>query len=266
MDGWNTILSYWVSAYFQGLLLLVLGRVISLVLLASRRKRELAISVTNLNFYLDQPKIFHPQPCFYISRTKKISIPWPGASHGQKNQQLYLAWGVTWETWLQSFFGGRYAGWINLYTFPIRKKRGVYWSKNLFGWIFLLLKVSDEVGGFNKLLFRWFEFSAWILILSSLNIGCSIPSWSPAILTVARISKGMGRKEHLFPWFCVSGRKNVVFPQKRSPEVGGDSGSWWKAQPHYLQQMYQCMWEVGMLERGRVSDSFQVAPPRETPT
>ena len=27
MDGWNTILSYWVSAYFQGLLLLVSGRV-----------------------------------------------------------------------------------------------------------------------------------------------------------------------------------------------------------------------------------------------
>ena len=27
MDGWNTILSYWVSAYFQVLLLLVLGRV-----------------------------------------------------------------------------------------------------------------------------------------------------------------------------------------------------------------------------------------------
>ena len=27
MDGWNTILSYWVSAYFQGLLPLVLGRV-----------------------------------------------------------------------------------------------------------------------------------------------------------------------------------------------------------------------------------------------
>ncbi len=27
MDGWNKILSYWVSAYFQGLLLLVLGRV-----------------------------------------------------------------------------------------------------------------------------------------------------------------------------------------------------------------------------------------------
>ncbi len=27
MDGWNTILSYWFSAYFQGLLLLVSGRV-----------------------------------------------------------------------------------------------------------------------------------------------------------------------------------------------------------------------------------------------
>ena len=27
MDGWNTILSYWVSAYFQGRLLLVSGRV-----------------------------------------------------------------------------------------------------------------------------------------------------------------------------------------------------------------------------------------------
>ena len=26
MDGWNTILSYWVEAYFQGLLLLVSGR------------------------------------------------------------------------------------------------------------------------------------------------------------------------------------------------------------------------------------------------
>ena len=28
MDGWNTILSYWVSAYFQGRLLLVSGRVL----------------------------------------------------------------------------------------------------------------------------------------------------------------------------------------------------------------------------------------------
>ncbi len=27
MDGWNTILSYWVSAYFEGRLLLVPGRV-----------------------------------------------------------------------------------------------------------------------------------------------------------------------------------------------------------------------------------------------
>ena len=72
---------------------------------------------------------------------------------------------------------------------------------------FLLLKVSDEVGGFKELLFRWFEFS----------------TWSPAILTVARISKGMGRKEHLFPWFCGSGR--TLFT-KRYPEVGGDSGSW----------------------------------------
>ena len=30
MDGWNTILSYWVSPYFQGRLLLVSGRVIHL--------------------------------------------------------------------------------------------------------------------------------------------------------------------------------------------------------------------------------------------
>ena len=36
-----------------------------------------------------------------------------------------------------------------------------------------------------------------------------------------------------------------------NPQVGGDSGSWWKAQPHYLQQIDQCMWEVGMLARGR---------------
>ena len=28
MDGWNTIISYWGPAYFQGLLLLVSGRVI----------------------------------------------------------------------------------------------------------------------------------------------------------------------------------------------------------------------------------------------
>ena len=27
MDGWNTILSYWVEAYFQGFLLLVSARV-----------------------------------------------------------------------------------------------------------------------------------------------------------------------------------------------------------------------------------------------
>ena len=31
MDGWNTILSYWVSAYFQGLLLLVSGRVATMI-------------------------------------------------------------------------------------------------------------------------------------------------------------------------------------------------------------------------------------------
>ena len=30
MDGWNTILSYWVSAYFQVRLLLVSGRVTSI--------------------------------------------------------------------------------------------------------------------------------------------------------------------------------------------------------------------------------------------
>ena len=33
MDGWNTILSYWgVKAYFQGLLLLVSGRVVEIPL------------------------------------------------------------------------------------------------------------------------------------------------------------------------------------------------------------------------------------------
>ena len=35
MDGWNTILSYWVSAYFQGCLLLVSGRVTSTLQVSS---------------------------------------------------------------------------------------------------------------------------------------------------------------------------------------------------------------------------------------
>ena len=40
MDGWNTILSFWENAYFQGRLLLVLGSVISQLVLELRFKKK----------------------------------------------------------------------------------------------------------------------------------------------------------------------------------------------------------------------------------
>ena len=47
MDGWKTILSFWVPAYFQGLSLLVSGKVTPVVIGSFHREFVLSIHVSN---------------------------------------------------------------------------------------------------------------------------------------------------------------------------------------------------------------------------
>ena len=57
MDGWNTIVSFWGPAYFQGLLLLVSGRVVDFD--ATCRYIHTWVAPSNCDVSADNPMTLH---------------------------------------------------------------------------------------------------------------------------------------------------------------------------------------------------------------